>query len=88
MKNSGMKGAFGALAVAGVVLAAKKLAKKRNFIKDIMDQYGIKEKSPLAFADRIRELDDEQYSELKKKFKSQFASKCCNSAWKKSCAKA
>lgn len=77
MKNSGMKGALGALAVVGVALAAKKMAERRNFFKSLMAEYDIKEKSPLAFADKIRELDDEKYNELKEKIKTQFASKCC-----------
>lgn len=86
MKNSGMKGALGALAVVGVALAAKKLAEKRNFVKGMMDEYGIKEKSPLAFADKIRELDDEKYAELKEKIKNQFASKCCRNFCKTNAA--
>lgn len=77
MKNSGMKGALGALAVVGIALAAKKMSERRHFFKGLMEEYGIKEKSPLAFADKIRELDDEKYNELKEKIKIQFSSKCC-----------
>ncbi len=80
MKNSTLKGAFGALAVVGVALAAKKISSRRNFIKGIFEEYAIKEKSPFGLADKIRELDDEKYAELKDKFKTQFASKCCSKA--------
>ena len=78
MKNSSLKGALGALAVVGIAAAAKKVCERRKFFKEIMEEYGIKEKSPFAFADKIRELDDEKYSELKDKIKSRFASKCCH----------
>lgn len=81
MKNSSMKGAFGALAVVGVALAAKKMMDRRNFFKGLMDEYGIKERGPLAFADKIRELDDEKYNELKEKIKDKFSSKCCSKSF-------
>lgn len=78
MKNSSLKGALGALAVVGVALAAKKMAERRKFMKGIFEEYDIKERTPFGFADKIRELDDEKYAELKNKFKTQFASKCCH----------
>lgn len=77
MKNSGLKGALGALAVVGVALAAKKVCERRKFMKGIFEEYDIEEKSPFGLADKIRELDDEKYAELKERFKSQFSSKCC-----------
>jgi hypothetical protein len=77
MKNSVLKGALGALAVVGVALVAKKMAERKRFIKGIFNEYGIKERSPFGLADKIREMDDEQYQELKGKFKKEFASKCC-----------
>ncbi|WP_419870569.1 hypothetical protein [Chryseobacterium sp. CT-SW4] len=77
MKNSALKGALGALAVVGVALIAKKAAKRKNFIKGIFNEYGIKEKSPFGLADKIREMNDEQYQELKGKFKKEFQSGCC-----------
>lgn len=88
MKNSSLKGALGALAVVGVALAAKKMSERRKFMKGIFEEYDIKEKSPFGLADKIRELDDEKYAELKDKFKAQFASKCCsrNSFCKKEAA--
>ncbi len=76
MKNSGLKGALGALAVVGVAMAAKKMSERRKFMKGIFEEYDIKERTPFGFADKIRELDDEKYAELKNKFKTQFASKC------------
>lgn len=78
MKNSNLKGALGALAVVGVALAAKKITERRKFMKGIFEEYDIKERSPFGLADKIRELDDEKYAELKEKFKAQFASKCCS----------
>ncbi|CEJ68904.1 hypothetical protein BN1195_01195 [Chryseobacterium oranimense G311] len=77
MKNSALKGALGALAVVGVALAAKKIAQRKRFMKGIFNEYGIKEKSPFGLADKIREMNDEQYQELKGKFKKEFASGCC-----------
>lgn len=77
MKNSSMKGAIGALAVVGGILAAKKISERRKFMKGIFEEYDIKEKTPFGFADRIREMSDEQYSELKTKMKNQFDRKCC-----------
>ncbi|MDH5032793.1 hypothetical protein [Chryseobacterium cucumeris] len=77
MKNSALKGALGALAVAGVALIAKKVIQRKRFIKGIFDEYGIKEKSPFGLADKIREMSDEDYQELKGKFKKEFRSKCC-----------
>lgn len=77
MKNSTLKGALGALAVVGVALAAKKMSERRKFIRGIFDEYGIKEKSPFGLADKIREMDDQKYAELKEKFKKEFKSRCC-----------
>lgn len=77
MKNSALKGALGALAVVGVALIAKKAIKRKRFIKGIFDEYGIKEKSPFGLADKIREMNDEEYQNLKGKFKKEFALKCC-----------
>ncbi|MGR3857026.1 MULTISPECIES: hypothetical protein [Chryseobacterium] len=77
MKNSALKGALGALAVAGVALIAKKAIQRRRFIKGIFDEYGIKEKSPFGLADKIREMNEEDYQELKGKFKKEFRSRCC-----------
>ncbi|WP_080779591.1 hypothetical protein [Chryseobacterium phocaeense] len=77
MKNSALKGALGALAVVGVALAAKKIAQRKRFMKGIFNEYGIKEKSPFGLADKIREMNDEQYQELKGKFKKEFSSRCC-----------
>lgn len=78
MKNSSLKGALGALAVVAIAFAAKKAAERRNFFKNLMDEYDIKERTPFGFADKIREMDDEKYAELKDKLKTQFASKCCH----------
>lgn len=77
MKNSALKGALGALAVVGVALIAKKAIQRKRFIKGIFDEYGIKEKSPFGLADKIREMNDEDYQELKGKFKKEFHSRCC-----------
>lgn len=76
MKNSALKGALGALAVVGVALAAKKIAQRKRFMKGIFNEYGIKERSPFGLADKIREMNDEQYQELKGKFKKEFSSRC------------
>ncbi|TXF78938.1 hypothetical protein [Chryseobacterium sp.] len=83
MKNSGLKGAFGALAVVGVAFAVKKMAERRKFMKGIFEEYGIKEKTPFGFADKIREMDDAKYSELKDKIKEKFASHCCTGSSRK-----
>lgn len=42
MKNSGLKGAFGALAVVGVALAVKKMAERKKVMKGILAEYDIK----------------------------------------------
>ncbi|MBB4805762.1 hypothetical protein HNP38_001034 [Chryseobacterium defluvii] len=78
MKNSALKGALGALAVVGVALAAKKVGQRKKFMKGIFDEYGIKERSPFGLADKIREMNEEQYQEMKGKFKKKFNSRCCN----------
>ena len=77
MKNSILKGVLGALAVAGVAMVARKVIERKRFVRGIFNEYGIKEKSPFGLADKIREMDDEQYQELKGKFKKEFKSKCC-----------
>ncbi|SHK80648.1 hypothetical protein [Chryseobacterium polytrichastri] len=76
MKNSVLKGALGALAVVGVAIIAKKMADRKRFVKGIFNEYGIKERSPFGLADKIREMDEDQYQELKGKFKKEFASRC------------
>jgi len=76
MKNSVLKGVLGALAVAGVAMVAKKAIERKKFVKGIFEEYGIKEKSPFGLADKIREMNEEQYQELKGKFKKEFASRC------------
>lgn len=76
MKNSVLKGALGAFAVAGIAFVAKKAIERKRFVKGIFEEYGIKEKSPFGLADKIREMDEEQYQELKGKFKKEFASRC------------
>lgn len=77
MKNSVLKGVLGALAVAGVAAVAKKAIERKRFVRGIFDEYGIKEKSPFGLADKIREMDEEQYQEMKGKFKKEFSSRCC-----------
>ncbi|WP_209391330.1 hypothetical protein [Chryseobacterium sp. RR2-3-20] len=77
MKNSVLKGALGALAVAGIAVVAKKAIQRKRFLKGVFEEYGIKEKSPFGLADKIREMSDEDYQQLKGKFKHEFASKCC-----------
>ncbi|WP_294237167.1 hypothetical protein [uncultured Chryseobacterium sp.] len=76
MKNSVVKGIFGALAVAGAAMVAKKAIQRKKFVKGIFEEYGIKERSPFGLADKIREMNEEEYQELKGKFKKGFASKC------------
>lgn len=76
MKNSVLKGALGALAIAGVAMIVKKAAQRKRFVKGVFEEYGIKEKSPFGLADKIREMNDEQYQELKGKFRKEFASRC------------
>ncbi|MDF2930920.1 MAG: hypothetical protein K0R36_251 [Chryseobacterium sp.] len=83
MKNSVLKGVLGALAVAGVAMVAKKVIERKRFVRGIFNEYGIKEKSPFGLADKIREMDEEQYQELKGKFKKEFASRCCRKDAKK-----
>jgi len=76
MKNTTLKGAFTALAAVGVALAAKKISERRKEMKNIFEEYDIKERTPFGFADKIREMNDEQYNELKNKLKTKFASRC------------
>lgn len=78
MKNSSLKGALGALAVVGGVLIAKKVCDRRKFMKGIFEEYDIKDKTPFGLADKIREMNDEDYQTLKDKLKSEFSSKCCS----------
>lgn len=77
MKNRELKGILGALAVAGFAFAAKKAIEKRGVVKELMEEFDIKDKSPLALADKIREMDEEKYNDFKERIKSQFFSKCC-----------
>lgn len=77
MKNSVLKGILGAVAVAGVAVIAKKVIERKRFVRGIFNEYGIKEKSPFGLADKIREMDEEKYQELKGKFKKEFSSRCC-----------
>ena len=77
MKNSILKGVLGALAVAGVAMVARKVIERKRFVRGIFNEYGIKEKSPFGLADKIREMDEEQYQELKGKLKKKFKSRCC-----------
>jgi len=83
MKNSVLKGALGALAVAGIAMIAKKAIERKRFVKGIFEEYGIKEKSPFGLADKIREMNEEQYQELKGKFKKEFASRCHHRGFEK-----
>ncbi|WP_294288662.1 hypothetical protein [uncultured Chryseobacterium sp.] len=83
MKNSVVKGALGALAVAGVAMIAKKAIRRKRFVKGVFEEYGIREKSPFGLADKIREMSDEDYQELKGKFKKEFASKCGHKRFEK-----
>jgi hypothetical protein len=50
-------------------LQIAKSSAKKKICKGIFDEYGIKEKSPFGLADKIREMNDEEYQELKGKFK-------------------
>jgi hypothetical protein len=84
MKNSNLKNVFGALAVVGVALVVKKMAERKKTMKGIFEEYDIKERTPFGFADKIRELNDEKYAELKSKIKEKFASKrCCRRSLKR-----
>ena len=70
----------GILAIAGlavIAVIAKKAQRRKAFVKGIFDEYDVKERTPFGFADRIRTLSDEDYSELKNRIKSEFESKCC-----------
>ncbi|MDR2204599.1 MAG: hypothetical protein LBE36_00320 [Flavobacteriaceae bacterium] len=77
MKNSGLKSIFGVLAVAGGIFAVKKITEKRKLIKGVLEEYDINEKTPFGIADKIRELSDEQYEELKSKLTSRLDEKWC-----------
>ena len=83
MKNSVLKGALGALAVAGIAMVAKKAIQRKRFVKGVFEEYGIRERSPFGLADKIREMKEEEYQELKGKFKKEFASKCGHRRFKK-----
>lgn len=84
MKNSNLKNAFGALAIVGIALAVKKMAERKKAMNGIFEEYNIKGSTPFAFADKIRDLDDEKYAELKTKIKAKFASNsCCKKSFKK-----
>lgn len=79
MKNSSLKGVFGVLAAVGIAVAVKKMADRKKTMKGIFEEYDIKERSPFGFADKIREMDDEKYAEMKAKIKEKLSSKhCCN----------
>lgn len=77
MKNSSLKGVFGVLTAVGIAVAVKKMADRKKTMKDIFEEYDIKERSPFGFADKIREMDDEKYAEMKAKIKEKLASKHC-----------
>lgn len=77
MKNPILKGILGAVAVAGVSILAKKAIERKRFVDGIFDEYDIQDKTPFGLADKIRELSDEEYEELKSKFKNEFSCKCC-----------
>ncbi|MEN2435363.1 hypothetical protein AAH994_08140 [Weeksellaceae bacterium A-14] len=77
MKKSNLKGALGALAVVGIALIAKKACARKKAFRNLLEEYGIQEKSPFGIADKIRELDDEQYAALKEKLQKQFQNRCC-----------
>ena len=77
MKNSSLKGVFGVLTAVGIAFAVKKMADRKKTMKGIFEEYDIKESSPFGFADKIREMDDEKYAEMKAKIKEKFASKHC-----------
>lgn len=84
MKNSNLKGVFLALAAVGVALAVKKMGERKKTMKNILAEYDIKGRSPFALTDKIREMDDEKYAELKNRIKENFASKrCCNRRFKR-----
>ncbi len=70
----------GILAIAGVAvvaLIAKKTQQRKAFIKEIFDEYDVKEKTPFGFADRIRSMSDEDYHAMKDKVKAHFSRGCC-----------
>ncbi len=72
----------GILAIAGlatIAIIAKKAQKRKAFVKGILDEYDVKERTPFGFADRIRTLSDEEYNSLKEKVKSQLGRGCCKS---------
>ena len=77
MKNSSFKGVFGVLAAVGIAVAVKKMADRKRTIKGIFEEYDIKERTPFGFADKIREMDDEKYAEMKSKIKEKFAANRC-----------
>ncbi|MDQ0477810.1 MULTISPECIES: hypothetical protein [Chryseobacterium] len=77
MKNSNVKTALGAFAVLGLVMVANKMYQRRKAMKAILEEYGIKEKTAFGVVDKIREMDDEKYLEMKNKIKNQYESECC-----------
>ncbi|SEG61108.1 hypothetical protein SAMN05421847_2952 [Halpernia humi] len=84
MKNSNLKGVFLTLAAVGVALTVKKMSDRKKEVKGILAEYEIKGRTPFAFTDKIREMDDEKYAELKNRIKENFASKrCCNRHFRK-----
>ena len=67
--------AIAGLAVIGII--AKKAQKRKAVIKNLLDEYDVKEKTPFGVADRIRKMDDEEYNAFKEKVKSEFSRNCC-----------
>lgn len=77
MKNSNVKTVLGAFAVLGLAMAANKMYQRRKAMKAILEEYGIKEKTAFGVVDKIREMNDEKYTEMKDKIKNQYKSECC-----------
>ncbi|MCG2793045.1 MAG: hypothetical protein L6262_05830 [Weeksellaceae bacterium] len=70
----------GILAIAGlaaIAMIAKKAQKRKAFVREILDDYDVKEKTPFGFADRIRTLTDEDYNALKERVRTEFGKGCC-----------
>ncbi len=70
----------GILAIAGVAvvaLIARKAQQRKAFVKQIFDEYDVRERTPFGFADRIRSMSDDDYAEMKAKVKSHFGRGCC-----------
>ena len=70
----------GILAIAGlaaIAIIAKKVQKRKAFVREIFDEYDVKEKTPFGLADHIRTMNDEEYNALKEKVRTQFGKGCC-----------